>query len=63
MMPEKKMKLDLVNCVETDSGIIISLDVDEEGRQYLLERGVNALLIDVIEKMEKDIERETPEGI
>ena len=57
------MKLDLVNCVETDSGIIISLDVDEEGRQYLLERGVNALLIDVIEKMEKDIERETPEGI
>jgi DNA-dependent RNA polymerase auxiliary subunit epsilon len=57
------MKLDLVNCVETDSGLIISLDVDEEGRQYLIERGFNALLIDVIEKMEKDNERETPEGI
>jgi DNA-dependent RNA polymerase auxiliary subunit epsilon len=57
------MKFDVLNCIETDRGLIISLDVDEEGRQYLIERGFNALLIDVIEKMENSHERETPEGI
>ena len=57
------MKLDVLNCIETDGEIIVSLDVDEEGRQYLIERGFNALIIDVIKKMEKDNERETPEGI
>jgi DNA-dependent RNA polymerase auxiliary subunit epsilon len=60
---EKKMKLDVLNCIETDRGLIVSLEVDEEGRQYLIERGFNALLIDVIEKMENSYERETPEGI
>jgi len=57
------MKFDVLNCIETDRGLIISLDVDEEGRQYLIERGFNALLIDVLEKMENSYERETPEGI
>jgi DNA-dependent RNA polymerase auxiliary subunit epsilon len=57
------MKLDVLNCIETDRGLIVSLEVDEEGRQYLIERGFNALLIDVIEKMENSYERETPEGI
>jgi DNA-dependent RNA polymerase auxiliary subunit epsilon len=57
------MKFDVLNCIETDRGLIISLEVDEEGRQYLIERGFNALLIDVIEKMENSYERETPEGI
>ena len=57
------MKLDVLNCIETDRGLIVSLEVDEEGRQYLIERGFNALLIDVIEKMENSHERETPEGI
>ena len=57
------MKFDVLNCIETDRGLIVSLEVDEEGRQYLIERGFNALLIDVIEKMENSYERETPEGI
>jgi DNA-dependent RNA polymerase auxiliary subunit epsilon len=60
---EKKMKFDVLNCIETDRGLIVSLDVDEEGRQYLIERGFNALIIEVIEKMENSYERETPEGI
>ena len=57
------MKFDVLNCIETDRGLIVSLDVDEEGRQYLIERGFNALIIEVIEKMENSYERETPEGI
>jgi DNA-dependent RNA polymerase auxiliary subunit epsilon len=57
------MKFDVISCLETDSGLIVSLDVDEEGRQYLLERGFNAILINAINLMEKDHERETPEGI
>jgi hypothetical protein len=57
------MKFNVISCTETDSEIIVSLDVDEEGRQYLIERGFNALLVEVIEKMEKDNEREPPEGI
>jgi hypothetical protein len=57
------MKFDVISCLETDSGLIVSLDVDEEGRQYLLERGFNAILNDALKLMEKDHERETPEGI
>jgi len=57
------MKFDVISCLETDSGLIVSLDVDEEGRQYLLERGFSAILINTINLMEKDHERETPEGI
>jgi hypothetical protein len=63
----KKMKLDVLNCIETDGEIIVSLDVDEEGRQYLIERGFNAILIDAIKLaedtaklMEEDHEREPP---
>jgi DNA-dependent RNA polymerase auxiliary subunit epsilon len=59
----KKMKFDVLNCIETDRGLIVSLDVDEEGRQYLMERGFNAVLIDVVKQMENSHERETPEGI
>jgi hypothetical protein len=57
------MKFDVISCLETDSGLIVSLDVDEEGRQYLLERGFNAILIDAVNQMEKAHERESPEGI
>jgi len=57
------MKFDVLNCIETDRGLIVSLDVDEEGRQYLMERGFNAVLIDVVNQMENSYERETPEGI
>jgi hypothetical protein len=61
------MKFDIISCLETDSGLIFSLDVDEEGRQYLIERGFNAILIDAIKLaedtaklMEEDHEREPP---
>ena len=64
------MKFDVISCTETDRGLIVSLDVDEEGRQYLIDRGFSALLADVVKEMddaaklmEKDHERETPEGI
>jgi len=64
------MKFDVISCLETDSGLIVSLDVDEEGRQYLMERGFNAILNDAIKLaedtaklMEEDHEREPPEGI
>jgi len=64
------MKFDVISCTETDRGLIISLDVDEEGRQYLIDRGFNSLLADVIKEMEdnaklmeEDHEREPPEGI
>ena len=57
------MKFDVISCLETDSGLIVSLDVDEEGRQYLIERGFNAVLIDVVNQMENSHEREAPEGI
>jgi hypothetical protein len=61
------MKFDIISCLETDSGLIISLDVDEEGRQYLIERGFNAVLTavltDIVKEMEEDHERESPEGI
>jgi DNA-dependent RNA polymerase auxiliary subunit epsilon len=46
------MKIDVIGCVETPNELIVSLDVDEEGRQYLLERGFNAMLVDLIEKLE-----------
>jgi len=46
------MKLDVLGCVETPNGLIVSLDVDEEGRLYLLERGFNAMLVNAIEKLE-----------
>jgi len=64
------MKFDVISCLETDSGLIVGLDVDEEGRKYLMERGFNALLADVVKGMEdtaklmeEDHEREPPEGI
>jgi hypothetical protein len=57
------MKFDVISCLETDSGLIVSLDVDEEGRQYLMERGFNAILNDAIKLMEEDHERESSEGI
>jgi len=57
------MKFDVISCLETDNGLIVNLDVDEEGRQYLMERGFNAILNDAIKLMEEDHEREPPEGI
>lgn len=41
------MKFDVLGCVETPKGLIVSLDVNEEGRLYLLERGFNAMLVRV----------------
>ena len=46
------MKLNVIDCFETPMGLIVNLDVDEEGREYLLERGFNALLVNAIEKLE-----------
>jgi len=46
------MKIDVIDCFETPKGLIINLDVDEEGRLYLLERGFNAMLVNAIEKLE-----------
>jgi DNA-dependent RNA polymerase auxiliary subunit epsilon len=57
------MKFDVISCTETERGLIVELDVDEEGRQYLIDRGFSALLADVVKEMEEDHERETPEGI
>ena len=61
------MKFDVISCLETDNGLIVSLDVDEEGRQYLIERGFNAVLTavltDIVKEMEENHEREPPEGI
>ena len=56
------MKFDVLNCIETDRGLIVSLNVDEEGKQYLMERGFSAVLIDAIKKIEESDEREAPEG-
>lgn len=50
------MKFDVLGCVETPKGLIVSLDVDEEGRQYLLERGFNALINTGIKNLETPIE-------
>jgi hypothetical protein len=57
------MKFDVISCTETERGLIVGLDVDEEGRQYLMERGFNAVLTDIVKEMEEDHEREPPEGI
>jgi hypothetical protein len=64
------MKFDVISCYETKEGLMVSLEVDEEGRQYLMERGFNAILNDAIKLaedtaklMEEDHEREPPEGI
>jgi len=64
------MKFDVIGCYETKEGLMVSLEVDEEGRQYLLERGFNAILNEAIKLaedtaklMEEDHEREPPEGI
>jgi DNA-dependent RNA polymerase auxiliary subunit epsilon len=57
------MKFDVISCTETERGLIVELDVDEEGRQYLIDRGFSALLVDVVKEMEEDHEREPPEGI
>jgi DNA-dependent RNA polymerase auxiliary subunit epsilon len=46
------MKLDVIDCFETPNGLIVNLDVDEEGRQYLLERGFNAVLVNAIKNLE-----------
>jgi len=46
------MKFDVLGCIESPKGLIVSLDVDEEGRLYLLERGFNAMLVNAIEKLE-----------
>jgi hypothetical protein len=64
------MKFDVISCYETKEGLMVSLEVDEEGRQYLMERGFNAILNEAIKLaedtaklMEEDHEREPPEGI
>jgi hypothetical protein len=61
------MKFDVISCTETERGLIVGLDVDEEGRQYLIERGFNAVLTavltDIVKEMEEDHEREPPEGV
>jgi len=57
------MKIELGYCLETPKGLVVSLELDDDGRQYLLERGFNAMLLDVVNQMENSHERETPEGI
>jgi hypothetical protein len=53
------MKLDVIDCFETPNGLIVNLDVDEEGRLYLLERGFNAMLVNAVKKLEgKKVEQE-----
>ena len=54
------MKLELIK-LDEDTGIC-ELDVDEEGKQMLIEKGFNALLWEVLEELETKHERETREG-
>lgn len=57
------MKFDVISCIETERGVTIEIDIDEEGKQYLISRGLHALIEDVIKKIKESDERETPEGI
>jgi len=54
------MKLELIKFNE-DTGIC-ELDIDEEGKQMLIEKGFNALLRETLNKLEARNERETREG-
>lgn len=51
------MKLELIKFHE-DTGVC-ELDVDEEGKQFLMEKGFNALLWETLDKLEAKNERET----
>lgn len=53
------MKLELIKFHEDTN--ICELEIDEEGKQYLLERGFNAILIEALQRL-KD-ERETDDSV
>jgi len=53
------MKLEIINFDEATGAV--ELDVDEEGKQYLLELGFNSLLMKALESLEN--EREPNEGV
>jgi len=55
------MKLQLIKFHE-DTGIC-ELDIDEEGKQMLLEKGFNALLWEVLKELETKHERKKDQSV
>lgn len=55
------MKLELVRFNE-DTGTC-ELDIDEEGKVFLIERGFNALLMDALKRLEVEHESEKAGGV
>ena len=46
------MKLELIEYIEEfDGGASVTIDLDEEAKMYLIERGFNNMLMDAIENL------------
>jgi hypothetical protein len=52
------MKIEMAYCLETPKGVVVSLELDDDGRQYLLELGFNAMLRKTLDMVETENERE-----
>jgi len=40
---------------DSDGGATVTIDIDEEGKTFLIEKGFNSLLENAIEKMKSDM--------
>lgn len=47
------MRMDVTSVNEENDSAIVELDIDEEGKQFLIERGFSAMLLDVIDEAER----------
>lgn len=54
------MKIDVIS-VDEETGVI-ELDVDDEAKQYLIERGFNTVIMEALKRLEEDERRKT-EGV
>ena len=50
------MRMDVISVNEENDSVIVELDVDEAGKQFLIERGFNAVLENVLNELEADLD-------
>lgn len=50
------MKLEIIDYIEDsdNGGATVTVDIDESAKELLIQRGFNSLLLDAIEKIERD---------
>lgn len=48
------MRMEVISVNEENDSITVELDVDEEGKQFLMERGFNAILLNALNELESE---------